>query len=203
VYAMPIWESQQFLLKEVYGIDSRGLIDFDEFEIPYDGTFDLIVSQHMLTHIVRPERFFEAVLRHLSPNGYLYLYNEPDDAEFLQAGQSMLAHLNPLHMQTFDQRSLARWLGARGLEVVFLKRRNLNHMCLARRSDAGWTPMTEQERTSRIRAYRRARDRAVIGLPPEYRGRFAEEWSDVVARGVAEGLAEFDADGKLKLVSRQ
>jgi SAM-dependent methyltransferase len=203
VYAMPIWESQQFLLKEVYGIESRGVIDFDEFEIPYEGTFDLIVSQHMLTHIVRPERFFDVVLRHLAPDGYLYLYNEPDDAEFLQAGQSMLAHLNPLHMQTFDQRSLMRALAARGLEVVFLKRRNLNHMCLARRGTARWTPMTEKERASRVRAYQRARDRAVIALQPEYRGRFAAEWPDVIARGVAEGIAEFDADGKLRLVSRQ
>lgn len=203
VCAMPIWESQQVLLEEVYGIESRGVIDFDEFDIPHEGTFDLIVSQHMLTHIVRPDRFFDVVLRHLSPDGYLYLYNEPDDAEFLQAGQSMLAHLNPLHLQTFDQRSLVRALGARGLEVVFLKRRNLNHMCLARRSAAGWTPMTDKERTSRIRAYQRARDRAVIGLPPEYRGRFASEWPEVIARGVAEGLAEFDADGKLKLIGRQ
>lgn len=203
VRAMAIWESQQFLLQEVYGIECRGLIDFDQFEIPYEGTFDLIVAQHMVTHAVRPERFFAAVLQHLTPNGYLYLYNEPDDAEFLQGGQSMLAHLNPLHLQTFDQRSLARALGARGLEVVFIKRRNFNHMCLARRGAAQWTPMTPQERDTRIRAYEAARDRAVLALPPQYRGRFAGEWADVLARGVAEGVAEFDADGRLKLVSQR
>ncbi len=203
VHAMAIWESQQLLLKEVYGIESRGLIDFDEFDIPYEGTFDLIVAQHMVTHSVRPDRFFAAVLRHLAPDGHLYLYNEPDDAEFLQGGQSMLAHLNPLHLQTFDQRSLVRALGARGLEVVDIKRRNVYHMCLASRSSAGWTPMTSEERDARIRAYENARDRAVLALPTEFRGRFASQWADVVARGVAEGVAEFDADGRLKLVSQR
>jgi SAM-dependent methyltransferase len=203
VHAMAIWESQQLLLHEVYGIESRGLIDFDQFDIPYEGTFDLIVAQHMVTHSVRPDRFFAAVLQHLAPDGHLYLYNEPDDAEFLQGGQSMLAHLNPLHLQTFDQRSLARALGARGLDVVFIKRRNFNHMCLARRGSTGWTPMTAEERDARIRAYETARDRAVLALPPEFRGRFAADWPEVVARGVAEGVADFDADGRLKLVRQR
>lgn len=203
VHAMPIWESQQFLLKEVYGIESRGLIDYDEFEIPYDRTFDLIVCNHMLTHVIRPERFFDAVLRRLAPNGHLYLYNELDDAEILQAGQSMLTYFNPLHLQTFDQRSLTRALAARGLEVAFLKRRNYTHMCLARRGSPDWAPMTEKERTDRVRAYQRARDRAVIQLPPDLRGRFADEWPDLVARSVAEGLAEFDEKGRLRVVGQR
>ena len=37
VYAMPIWESQQFLLREVYGIETSATIDFDHFTIPFDG----------------------------------------------------------------------------------------------------------------------------------------------------------------------
>jgi hypothetical protein len=105
-------------------------------------------------------------------------------------------------MQAFDQASLVRALGARGLEVTFLKRRNLNHMCLARAGGGNWTPMTEQERAARIKAYGRAYDRAVLGVAPRLRPRFATEWSQVVERGVADGVAEFDADGQLRLVGR-
>ncbi len=211
VHTMPIWESQEFLLKEVYGIESCGLVDYDQFDIPSPGPFDLIICNHMLTHAVRPGRFFDAVHRRLAPGGHVYFYNEPDDAEYLSGNQSMLATLNPLHMQAFDEKSLARALAANGFEVVFRKCRNENHICLAKMTggarrdgaqDGTWTPMAEKERSKRVRAYRRARDRAILGLRGDLRARFAGEWQQIVERGVAEGIAEFDADGNLRLVAR-
>jgi len=203
VFALPIWESQRYLLERVYGIESPALVDYDDFSIPIDGQFDLIICNHMITHIVRPALFFETMLRHLKPTGHVYFYNEPDDIEFLKGSQSMLASLNPLHMQTFDQQSLVRMLAARGLRVVFLKRsRGLNHMCLAQPGSAGMTPMMQGELDARVKAYQLAYDRAVLRLSPDLRQRFAGEWTDIVERGVASGLAEFDTDGTLKLVVR-
>jgi SAM-dependent methyltransferase len=202
VCAMPIWESQRFLMKEVYGIESAGLVDYDEFDIPYEGTFDLIVCNHMLTHAVRPERFFEAVRRSLKPGGHIYFYNEPDDAEYLTGNQSMLATLNPLHMQAFDVKAFVRGLAANGLEVTFHRRRHFNHISLARLAPTTFTPMTEQKRERRIRMYRQARDRAILVLRGDLRARFAAEWPQLVERGVADGLVEFDAEGHLRLVVR-
>jgi SAM-dependent methyltransferase len=202
VHGMPIWESQRFLLQEVYGIESAGLVDYDRFTIPYDGQFDLIICNHMLTHAVRPREFFETVRRSLSPEGYIYFYNEPDDAEYLLGNQSMFATLNPLHMQAFDMSSFVRGLAANGFEVVFHRRRNLNHMSLARLTPTRLVPMTEEERECRRSLYQRARDRAILALRPELRGRFAEEWPRVLERGVAEGIVEFDAKGILRLVAR-
>ena len=201
VYVIPIWESQRFLLQEVYGIDSAGLVDYDRFDIPYEGTFDLIIGNHMFTHVIRPMDFFATLRQRLSPGGHIYFYNEPDDAEFLKGRQSMLATLNPLHMQAFDHKSLRRGLAANGFDVVFQKSRNLNHLVLARKADTTWTPMTDTERDRRIRAYRLARDRAILGLREELRARFADEWATVVERGVAEGIAEFDGSGRLRLVA--
>jgi SAM-dependent methyltransferase len=202
VYTLPIWESQRHLLKQVYDIDSPGLVDYDNFTIPFEGRFDLIICNHMLTHVVRPAQFFETILSHLNPGGHVYFYNEPEDIEFLRGAQSMLATLNPLHMQIFDQPSLVRLLASRGLKVVFLKSRNLHHMCLAQPGEAAWAPMTAKDLGRRIKGYRLAYDRAVLLSPPDARQRFADEWPKVVERGVASGLAEFDADGNLKLVGR-
>lgn len=201
VCGMPIWESQRFLLEEVYGIDSPGLIDYDRFDIPFEGQFDLIVANHMLTHSVRPSEVFATLRQRLKPGGHLYLYNEPDDAEFLSGKQSMFATLNPLHMRAFDHRSLRRALAANGFDVVFQKRRNVNHLCLARMAETRMEPMTESERNTRIKAYRRARDRAALGIREELRPRFSAEWPALVERGVAEGVAEFDASGRLHLVA--
>jgi len=202
VYAMPIWESQQYLLRSVYGIHTSELIDFEHFEIPFDGLFDVIVCNHMFTHVLSPRDFFAALRRRLTPGGYLYLHNEPDDAEFLQGQQSMLATLNPLHVQAFDQRSLVRALEANGFETVFLKGRNLSHLCLARAGEPGTRTMDDRERDSRIEAYCRAFDRAVLALGPHVRARAAAEWPGVVERAVAAGTAEFDDRGRLRLVAR-
>jgi SAM-dependent methyltransferase len=110
VYAMPIWESQQQLLRDVYGIETSELIDFDRFSIPFEGEFDLIICNHLITHAVRLGEFLAEVRRKLKPGGHIYLHNEPDDAEFLAGTQSMLATLNPLHLQAFDDLSLVRVL---------------------------------------------------------------------------------------------
>ena len=58
---MPIWESQQFVLREVYGIDTSATIDFDRFAIPFDGEFDLVICNHMITHAVRVSDFLATI----------------------------------------------------------------------------------------------------------------------------------------------
>jgi len=63
VYAMPIWESQQFLLRELFDITTSPLIDFEHFQIPFDGEFDLIICNHMFTHSLRPRDFFAELRR--------------------------------------------------------------------------------------------------------------------------------------------
>lgn len=202
VVGMPIWESQRFLLKEVYGIDSAGLVDYDHFTIPYDGQFDLIVCNHMLTHAVRPGEFFDVVRHKLKPGGHIYFYNEPDDAEYLGGNQSIFATLNPLHMQAFDMHSFIRGLAANGFDVVFHRRRNLNHISLARFATTTFIPMSDEQRARRIRLYQSARDRAILALRENVRARFAREWPQVLERGLAAGVVEFDTKGTLRLVAR-
>jgi SAM-dependent methyltransferase len=201
---MPIWESQQLILQELLGITTSPLIDFEHFTIPFDGTFDLIVCNHMLTHAVRPREFFAELRRKLNPGGHIYLYHEPDDVEFLAGNQSMFATLNPLHMQAFDQASLVRALAVNGFETVFIKGRNLHHLVLARMTATApaMVPMTKKQRDARIDAYRQAYDRAVLGVDEPLRPRLAGEWPAAVERAVASGVAEYDERGRLRLVSR-
>jgi SAM-dependent methyltransferase len=201
VHAMPIWESQQFIIQELYGIASSALIDFDRFHIPFDQPFDLVVCNHMFNHAVRLDGFLRAVRDALRPGGHLYLYNEIDDSEFLDGGQSMIATMNPLHLQASDRRSLVRALGAAGFEPVFITGRHKRNLCLMRKTEPPcWTPIPENERAERIAAYRRARDRAVLRAPDRVRPRFASVWPATVERAVASGVARFDEHGELRIV---
>ena len=186
----------------MYGIPATEVIDFARFRIPFDEPFDLIVCQHMLTHVIRPDELFGELRRCLKPGGHVYLHNEPDDIEFLSGNQSMIATLNPLHLQAFDQASLVRGLAANGFEAHFLVRRDLAHACLAQLSpEVRMTPLTDAPRNRRIERYRKAYDRAVLKLDERLRARVGDEWPGIVAHAVASGVAEFDKDGRLRLVA--
>ena len=199
VSVMPMWESQKFLLKELYGFDAQGLIDYDHFEIPFDGRFDLIICNHILVHSVRPAEFLREVHTHLKPGGYVYLYNEPEDRQVLEEGKSIIAHLNPLHMQTFDRSAMVRALAATGFEVTFIKARNSSFLVLARAADGKvpWTAISPDMLTQRIEAYRLARDRAILRLPVDMRQRLAGDWAGAIEHGLASGTLEFDDKGQL------
>jgi SAM-dependent methyltransferase len=201
VYAMPIWEGQQFIIQELYGIPTSTLIDFDRFQVPFEEPFDLIVCNHMFNHAVRLDAFFAAVREALRMGGHLYLYNEIDDSEFLDGGQSMIATMNPLHLQASDRPSLVRALGAAGFEPVFVTGRHKRNVILVRKTDAPqWKPISDADRARRIAAYHRARDRAVLRIPERIRSRFADVWPSTVGRAVASGVARFDDKGDLRIV---
>jgi SAM-dependent methyltransferase len=201
VYAMPIWEGQQFIIQELYGIPTSTLIDFDRFQVPFEEPFDLIVCNHMFNHAVRLDGFLAAVHAALRTGGHLYLYNEIDDSEFLDGGQSMIATMNPLHLQASDRPSLVRALGAAGFEPVFVTGRHKRNVILVRKTDVPqWRPIGDADRARRIAAYHRARDRAVLRIPERIRSRFAEVWPATVGRAVASGVARFDDKGDLRIV---
>jgi len=204
VAVMPIFESQRLIVEELYGIECSELIDYDQFTIPFEGTFDLIVANHMLTHIVRLDRFFNELRTHLQPGGHLYLYNELDEAFVFASGKSIVNSLNPVHLQTFDRASLMRLLKANGFEVTFVKRRNGSLLCIAKYTGLReLSPMSTDERDTRIAAYARGRAYAILRAPEHVRSRFADEWAQAVEIGVAAGIARFDAKGVLRIAKSE
>jgi len=202
VYGMPLFDGQQFLIGETYGIPVDHKVDYDQFTIPYEGQFDLVVANHMVTHALRPREFFSTVHTRLKPGGHLYLYNEPDDRDFLENGKSMINTLNAFHMQTFDSPSIVRVLSACAFEPVFVTHQGGDLIALARAAtrNEGWRRMEPEERDRRLASYQRARDAAVLRLPDRLRPLFAQEWDAIVERSFAAGLVDFDESGRLRMV---
>ncbi len=89
------------------------------------------------------------------------------------------------------------------VEVVFLKRRNLQHIVLAKAVDQLATAsMGERDVQARVREYQAAFDRAVLGLAEPLRPRAGAIWPETVERAIASGVAEYDERGELRLVAR-
>jgi SAM-dependent methyltransferase len=199
-YAMAIFENQRFVIEEVYGIPTS-LIDFESFSIPHAGPFDVVVSNHMLTHAVRPRDFLATVRSRLRPGGHLYLYNEPDDAEYLSEGKSMFSTMNAFHLQTFDGRSLVRALAANGFSVIFLTRFGGHFLCLCRMEDEPKerASMDDLELERRRKLYLQARDTAILMVPAKLRSRVASLWEGAAERALAAGTAEIGEKGDVRI----
>jgi len=200
VFAMAIFEAQQFLINEVYGIPASG-IDFDRFEIPYDGPFDLIICNHMLTHAVRPGEMLGALHQRLAPGGHVYFYGEPDDAEILVEGKSMFNTLNAFHLQTFDAPAITRALTANGFRPVFVTHHEGHVLCLAQaaeRSDA-WLRMAPADLQARRESYLHARDAALLMLPENARMRVGDDFQAAVDRALKAGRAEVSPGGRIRV----
>jgi hypothetical protein len=203
-FALPLFEVQQFLVREVYGTCAEYLLDYDDFTIPYSGCFDLVVANHLITHAVHPQQTLSTIRHRLAPGGHLYLYNEPDEADFLESGKSIFNTLNAFHLQTFDGASLARALHSAGFEPVYIGHYHDNCVALARVAGEGtsWKPMSEKERARRVAKYAQSRDLGILALPERLRGLFAGEWESVVQRAFAAKTIDFDGDGNLRIVKR-
>ena len=199
---MTLFENQRFLVQEVYGFAASCPIDFDAFSIPFEGRFDLIVSNHMLTHAVRPKKCLATIREHLTPGGHLYLYQEPMEGEFLDRGKSMFNTLNPFHLQTFNEPSAIRALQANGFNVIFCTVRDDLFLALAQAVEGvseRWKPMDDSERSRRRSAYRRANDTAILRVPEHLRAPFAKDWDAVVERALAAGIATRTREGRVRV----
>jgi len=203
-YALPLFEAQQLIVREVYGTCAEHLLDYDAFTIPYPGAFDLIVANHLVTHAVHPQDVLATIRQRLAPGGHLYLYNEPDERDFLESGKSIFNTLNPFHLQTFDAAALARALQSAGFDPVFISHHHDNCIALARvaAEGAAMEPMPARERARRVEQYVQARDLGILALPERLRGLFASEWEMAVQRAFVAGTIDFDGDGNLRLLKR-
>lgn len=203
VHGLPMTDTQRFVMDRAYGITAPALLDFEHFTIPMEGAFDVIVSNHMVTHALRPGAFLRTLRSRLVKGGHIYLYNEPDDVEFLGEAASMINTLNPFHMQAFDRGSLMRALEVNGFETVFVTKIEGNFVVLARATEgAGDGAMSSEELEVRRQAYLTARDAAVLRTPESQRWRFRDEWGQIVERAVAGGVATFDDNARLRIVRR-
>ena len=193
------FEHQRLVTTELYGIPSFPM-DFETFVVPEGGPYNVIVANHFLTHAVQPKCFLTAVREALVPGGHLYLYNEPDEAEFTAEGRSMFNTLNAFHLQTFDGPSLVRALAANGFEVVFQSHHGGSFMCLAHAaSQRAAVSLPGKELVDRRTRYAHARDVALMGAPADVRARFGRLWQEAADRTLAAGDAEVDHTGRVRL----
>lgn len=200
VYAMPM-SQRHALIVEALNPMPMAVIDFDRLEIPFEGTFDLILARHMVTHALEPARLWRLLNERLNPGGYAYLFLENDDRAMLQdKRKNLLGEMKCFHFQNFDLPALARVLRYNGLNPVFIRhpRPGRSEMiCVARKEAVRPIPIRPADLESRLALYRRWRDHSVLSLPEDIQALFGPAVDGMRMRALAEGYAAPDKSGRV------
>ena len=202
VHAMPMFESQQFVIEQLYGIPCSRRVDFEHFDIPYTGQFDLIIAKHLFTHAIHPASMFRALREHIAPGGYLYLYAETDDTWKYRKGKNLLGEQKCFHFQNFDLKTFVRCLAWEGFRVVFIrhpKKSETEMTCLAQVDpEIRGVAIPEGELAARLAMYQAWHDGSVLRLPEHAQRLLGAEIDAAREREDARSRRPADPDGPEK-----
>jgi SAM-dependent methyltransferase len=201
VYAMPMSERHGVIIDALNPMP-MALIDFDRLDIPFAGTFDLILARHMVTHAAEPSRLWEVLASRLNPGGYVYFFLENDDRAMLQdKRKNLLGEMKCFHFQNFDLPAFARVLRHNALDPLFIRhpRPGRSEMiCVARRNEqVRPRTISPADFDARLALYRRWRDHSVLSLGDEMQALFLPELDGMRQRAMADGYAVTDKAGRI------
>lgn len=198
VYAMPMSEHYRNVIDALNPMETA-IVDFDALDIPFPGTFDLVISRHMLTHALRLEHVCRTLHRVIAPSGWLYLHLENDDATMFSRRKNLFGEMKCFHFQNFDVDTLGRMLRWNGFEPEFVRHARDGRselICLARRLDAPREArISPAGLDARRRMYEEWRDRSVLSAPGSIKALLAAEMPALEARSLERGYAVQDRKG--------
>lgn len=134
-------------LPHVAKLDGRCLI-------PFAHRFDMIISNHMLTHALEPGPFLATLRALLKPGGVVFFYNENDHEVLLDTKRELLAGgINAFHKQLLTRVSLANLLGRAGLAFEAIQRHGAwLEVLTTRATAAASTPSGDASEIARLHA---------------------------------------------------
>ena len=191
----------EYVAKEVYGLRAKSCLDYENFSVPFDEVYDLILANHMLVHCLDYASMFATINDHLTADGWLFIRKELDDTLLFQRGKNLFAELRPFHFQQFDVPVLERILRRFGFIPHELRQKDIKRpevIGIAARSERqDFDPIAKEELEARLALYREWRDESLISLPPDRAAAlFGDEVEQARARLTARNAFKLDKTGK-------
>jgi 2-polyprenyl-3-methyl-5-hydroxy-6-metoxy-1,4-benzoquinol methylase len=182
-------------------VQAQACLDYENFSIPFDEKYDLIIENHVFVHMLDPSATFKTFHSHLEDGGFLFVHKELDDARMYRKKRNLFAELRPFHFQQHDVPTLERMLRRYGFEVTLLGHK-LDKNCykdddsseivgvarLQTREPQKCPRIGADELRVRLDMYARWRDESILSLPKErchvlYGAELAQVWERVRSNG--------------------
>jgi SAM-dependent methyltransferase len=204
VDVMTLFPAQTYIARKSRNVRAETCIDYETFRIPFEERYDLILENHVLIHMLRPDETFAEFRAHLADGGALFLKNELDDARLFAKGANMFAELRSFHFQQFDIPSLERVLLRFGFAPVAMSHshpKKSDIVGLARMQDSvpsAAPRIPPAELKARLAMYSQWRDESVLSLPRDLaEALFGGELAAMRARVESTGRMSRDRKGRL------
>jgi 2-polyprenyl-3-methyl-5-hydroxy-6-metoxy-1,4-benzoquinol methylase len=188
-----LFPAHTYLAQKNDGIRAQSCLDYENFQIPYDEKYDLIIENHIFIHMLDPNQTFDTFRSHLEPGGAIFLHKEIDDDDLFAKGKNLFAELRPFHYQQFDKATLERLVRRYGFEPVSLSNKEdedteLVGIIRLQREPTACPRIAPEALQARLEMYARWRDESILSLPKEHcHALFGAEldqvWKRVRARG--------------------
>jgi SAM-dependent methyltransferase len=194
---------------EKLGFRASATLDYERFNIPFPEKYDIIIENHLFTHMLDPAETFATLRDHLAEGGHLWIRKEADDERLFRKRANLFSELRPFHFQQFDIPSLRRMLGRFGFSVKVLrhkqaKKSELIGLACLEGSDVDETHrIGDADLAARRNMYLRWRDESIFSLPSERADAlFGAEARAARARVEAAGGLETDKKGRPRAARR-
>ena len=175
------------------GIRAQSCLDYEDFKIPFDEKYNLIIANHILLHMLNATQTFDVLKAHLEEGGNLFMIGELADDELCRKGKNLFAELRPFHYQQFDTATVERILRRFGFEPRFTNNPGGGDPELLGIATLAGLPSEPQriggqDLAARLSMYEQWRDESVLSLPQQraealYGDEIKAIWKRVEARG--------------------
>jgi hypothetical protein len=167
VDVMVLFPIHQYAAEKNPGLRALSCVNYETFSVPFDVKYNLIIANHLFTHMLDAQQMFAVLRDHLAKKGFMLFRNDPDDSRMFAKGDNLFEELRPFHFQQFDKSTLTRMLETFGLPIRALETRGNNFSGLAqienrpkRRSRIGRWKLWQ-----RRRMYAQWRKESIASLP--------------------------------------
>jgi len=195
--AITLFPNHAYLAEKNEGIRATQGLDYEEFQIPYDEHYNLIIENHVFVHMLDPNQTFDVISSHLEQDGFIFFLKELSDVHMFRKDRNLFTGLVPFHFQQFDIPTVERMLRRYGFETIFTKIADEGHseffgIAQRRHASGGCPRISDAELANRLDMYMRWRDESILSLPKErcralFGDKLDEVWNRVKDRQAKSG----------------
>jgi hypothetical protein len=183
-----LFPAHTYLAQKNGAYRAASCLDFENFTIPFDERYDLIIENHIFIHMMDPDRTLGMFAEHLEENGSIFLQSEIDDTMLYLRRKNLFAELRPFHFFQYDVPALHRMLRRYGFEpknvgLLGDKSEVVGVATKSAQAGAEFQRISEADLQARLDLYRRWRDESILALPKDRcEALFGNEMKDVWKR---------------------
>ncbi len=188
-----LFPGHKYLAEKNGWVRAECCLDYENFVIPFDRKYNLIIENHILIHMLDSDKTFKQFREHIEDGGLLFLEKELADDRMFLKGKNIFAELRPFHFQQFDLPTVKRMLRRYGFSAISVdvRKGKKSEILGAAQYEPGkseFQAIGDHALRQRLKMYRQWRDESILSISADranalFGGELDAIWRRVKASG--------------------